>query len=134
MCENFFLLCMSFFIRISCLFTTGIQKCFIWIWAIYVHVNEAISQVMGQKLVQTNHTSAEKKENNDIKCFFFFTFSSVARYHIIRNVHLCHPYDGKQASLLSVELFGCQLSVCCAKLTAFNFTAFYLNLHIYLYK
>lgn len=74
MCENFFLLCMSFFIRISCLFTTGIQKCFIWIWAIYVHVNEAISQVMGQKLGQTNHTSAEKKENNDIKCFFFLLF------------------------------------------------------------
>ena len=40
----------------------------------------------------------------------------------------------KGASFLSVELFCCQLGLCCAVRLLFYFTAFYLNLHIYLYK
>ncbi len=60
--------------------------------SVSVHVNEAHSQVMGQKLRQFYHTSAERKVYNDIKCFSFLNL--VAHYHIIRNVHLCHPYDG----------------------------------------
>lgn len=62
-----------------------------------LHVNNANSQVLGQKLRRSNHTSVKKKENN-IKCFsFLFLFLCLLPYH--RNVHLCPPLcDSKRAS------------------------------------
>lgn len=76
-------------------------------------VNEANSQAMGRNLRQSNHTSAEKKESNDISVSLSFFFL-ISHYHIIRSVHLSHPHDGKRACFLSVELFGRQLAVRCA--------------------
>lgn len=74
-----------------------------------------------------------RKQCHQVLFFSFFTF--VDHYHIIRNVHLCAPHptpqDGKQTSFLRLELFGCLLTPTDC---SFNFTAFYLNLHIYLYK
>lgn len=58
------------------------SKYFIRVWAIYLHINEVNSQAMGRKLRQPNHTSAVKKENNDIKCFsFFVSFDFSLPYH-----------------------------------------------------
>lgn len=103
--KTFFLICVRFFIRISCLFTTGIR-----IGVFYLNMSHfsackwCFSQVLGQKLRQSSHTSAKEWENN-IKCFsffFLFCFVLIAHYHIIRNVHLCHPNDSKQASFLSI--------------------------------
>lgn len=72
-----------------------------------MHVNDAHSQVMGQKARQSNHSTAEDLKK-DIKCFYVFLFG-----HIIREVNLCRPVDGKQASFLSVEVLSCQVGVRC---------------------
>lgn len=89
-----------------------------------MHVNEVDSQVMGQKLRQSTHQLKEKItiSNASLSSFFW-----AAHYHIIRNVHLCHPYDSKQASFVSVELFGCQSGVCSADFTALLFHSFLLE-------
>lgn len=90
-----------------------------------MHVNEANSQVMGQKLKQPSHTSSSTKENNDIKCFslfVFFVWFSFFLWLLITispEMSICVvPNDGKQVSFLSVELFGCQLRRLPRRLTA----------------
>lgn len=107
---------------------------YLTIWAICVRVNEAHSQVMGQKSKQSNHSSAEKKENIILSAFLSFSFLWFIT--ISSEVSICViPTMAKQASFLCVELFWV-VSPAFAALTdcSFYFAAFYLNLHIYLYE
>lgn len=89
---------------------TYLSVCIWVIWAICVQVNEAHSQVMGQKPRQSYHSLSEKKKLISSASLSFPLFV-VVHYHILTNVRLCHPYGGTRASFLSVDLFGCQLSV-----------------------
>lgn len=89
-------------------------------WAIFVHVKEAHSQVKGSETeaVQPLVVREERKYWYQVfLCLYFLWFTTISP-----ETSVC--VDGKQASFLSVQLFGCQL---CIWLAALLFHSFLLE-------